>query len=70
VLEGEPGEEAPGAAPGSVVRIEGDALVIAAARGAYRARRFLFVGRVHDGPALAAALGIEEGGAFSANPAF
>jgi methionyl-tRNA formyltransferase len=71
VLEGEPGGEAvAGAAPGSIAAIEGGALGIAAARGVYRARRFLFLNRVHDGPTLAAALGIEVGAAFSANPAF
>ncbi len=75
VLEGDPAEpdpaaESPACPPGKVVRIEADALVIAAARGVYRARRLVFVDRIHDGPALAAALGIEVGGAFSANPAF
>jgi methionyl-tRNA formyltransferase len=72
VLEGEPGDadREPPALPGRVVACEDDALVIAAARGVYYARRFVFVGRVHDGPALAAALGIEPGSAFCANPAF
>ncbi len=71
VLEGEPGEEAPpGALPGRVLAIDGDALVVAAARGTYRARRFLFLDRVHDGPALAAAVGLGPGAAFSANPVF
>ncbi len=71
VLEGEPGD-APATVtpPGRVMAIAGDSLVIAAAAGVYRARRFLFVDRVHDGPALAAALGIGEGSRFSANPAF
>jgi methionyl-tRNA formyltransferase len=71
VLEGEPDEAAvPGVLPGRVVAIDGDALVIAAARGIYRARRFLFLDRIHDGPALAAALGLAPGAALSANPAF
>ena len=70
VLEGEPGEDAPpGALPGRVLAIDGDALVVAASRGAYRARRFLFLDRVHDGPALAAAVGIGPGSELSANPA-
>jgi methionyl-tRNA formyltransferase len=72
LLEGEPGAdpETAAALPGSIVAIDGDALVIAAARGVYRARRFLFLDRVHDGPALAAAVGATVGSAFTANPAF
>ena len=71
VLEGDPDEDASaGAPPGRVVGIEGDAIVVAAASGLYRARRFVFLDRVHDGPVLASALGIEVGAAFSANPAF
>ncbi len=71
VIEGEPDEDASaGAPPGRVVGIEGDAIVVAATIGVYRARRFVFLDRVHDGPALAAAIGIEVGAAFSANPAF
>ena len=71
VLEGEPDEAVtPGALPGRVAAVDGDALVIATARGVYRARRFVFLDRVHDGPALAAALGIAPGAALCANPAF
>lgn len=74
VVAGEPGEGEGGSAtsalPGRVVARKGDALVIAAARGVYVARRFVFVGRPHDGRALASVLGIEPGSAFSASPAF
>jgi methionyl-tRNA formyltransferase len=71
VLEGDPDDAGtPGARPGRVVAIDGDALAIATARGVYRARRFLFLDRVHDGPALASALDIAPGAALSANPAF
>ena len=71
VIEGEPAAASvPGALPGRVVAVDGDAIVVAAARGAYRARRFVFLDRVHEGPALAAALGIATGAAFTANPAF
>ncbi len=70
VLEGEPGDEwAPGVLPGRVAGLEGDALVIATSGGLYRAQRFLFLDRVHDGPALATALGIGPGATFTANPA-
>jgi methionyl-tRNA formyltransferase len=70
-VEGEPGEDPPpGALPGRVVAIDGDAIVVAASRGAYRARRFVFLDRVHDGPALARALSLGPGSAFSASPVF
>jgi methionyl-tRNA formyltransferase len=70
-VEGEPGEDPPpGVLPGRVVAIDGDALVVAASRGAYRARRFVFLDRVHDGPALARALSLGPGAAFSASPVF
>jgi methionyl-tRNA formyltransferase len=70
-VEGEPGDEPPpGALPGRVVAVDGDALVIAAARGTYRARRFVFLDRLHDGPALARTLGLGPGSAFSASPVF
>jgi methionyl-tRNA formyltransferase len=70
VLEGEPAASAPIAPPGRVVSIGDGALTVAAGRGAYAIRRFLFLDRVHDGPALAAVLGLAPGAAFTANPAF
>jgi methionyl-tRNA formyltransferase len=72
LLDGEPAplDPPPGALPGRVVGIDGDALLVAAAPGVYRARRFLFLDRLHDGPALAAALGLAPGASLSANPAF
>jgi methionyl-tRNA formyltransferase len=70
VLEGEPDAAPAAAPPGRIVAVDGEALVIATPRGAYRARRFLFLDRLHDGPALAAVLGVRAGDAFSANPAF
>jgi methionyl-tRNA formyltransferase len=71
VLEGDPVPRAGAAAsPGRVIALDGDGLLVAAARGAYRARRFLFLDRVHDAPALAAAIGVRAGDALSANPAF
>jgi methionyl-tRNA formyltransferase len=71
VLEGEPVPRAGAAAsPGRVIALDGDGMLVAATRGAYRARRFLFLDRVHDAPLLAAAIGIHEGAALSANPAF
>jgi methionyl-tRNA formyltransferase len=71
VLEGEAMPRAGAAAsPGRVIALDGDGMLVAAARGAYRARRFLFLDRVHDAPALAAAIGVNAGDALSANPAF
>jgi methionyl-tRNA formyltransferase len=67
VLEGEPALDAAGA-PGRVLAVGAEGITVAASPGAYRMRRFLFVGRAHDGPALAAALGIAPGAALRASP--
>ena len=70
VLEGDAEGDAPQGHPGRVLSLADGALTVAAARGVYRIRRCLFLDRVHDGPALAAALGIAPGAALTANPAF
>lgn len=70
VLEGEPAAAPPSAPPGRVLSVADGALTVAAARGAYRVRRALFLGRVHDGAELAAALCLAPGAALTANPAF
>jgi methionyl-tRNA formyltransferase len=71
VLEGEPVESAaPNFLPGRVLALDADGMLIAAARGAYRAQRFVFLNRIYDAPGLAAAVGVAVGAAFSANPAF
>jgi len=70
VLEGEPVAEPSGALPGRVVSLADGTLTVAAGRGAYRIRHFLFLDRVHDGATLGAAIGIGLGAALTANPAF
>lgn len=56
--------------PGTVLGVEGDALVIAAAEGALAVRRWLFMDRGHSGAELFAALDLEVGARLAANPAF
>jgi len=70
VREGEALAPGAGVLPGRVAAIGGGAIDVAATGGAYRMRRLVFMGREHDGAALAAALGIAPGDAFSASPAF
>ncbi|HMI82760.1 MAG TPA: hypothetical protein VK550_01640 [Polyangiaceae bacterium] len=70
-LEAEPTEAAVrGAAPGTVVESGGGVLRIATAAGDLLVRRWLFLGRVHDGNELATRLDLHEGMRFTCNPAF
>src|SRR5262249_31601511 len=72
LLDGEPApvDPPPGTLPGRVIAIDRDALLSPASPGVYRARRFLFLDRVHDAPALAAAIDLAPGASLTANPAF
>jgi methionyl-tRNA formyltransferase len=70
VLAGEPVSIDHGELPGCVLALDGDGLLVAAARGAYRAQRFGFLDRVEDARGLAAILGLAAGDRLSANPAF
>jgi methionyl-tRNA formyltransferase len=70
VLEGEPLDVGHAELPGHVLALDDTGLLVAAGRGAYRARRCGFLGRVHHARGLGAALGIAPGDRLSANPAF